>query len=217
MTLKSGKMRKVSPGRPKSLEKRASILKAAGDLFMKNGFGGATMDDVALRAGVSKLTVYNNFGTKEALFFEVIKTKCESHTGDDFFAKLPADNPKEELFTVGRAFMDLIFSDEAIAMHRVIIADGHANPDLAMMFYKAAPEQLFGRFAKYLERLEKKHDLFFADKIKAGKFFFAMFKGEPHMRAILNIPPKPSKKELDAFAKDCVDFFMRAHGVSARV
>jgi TetR/AcrR family transcriptional regulator, mexJK operon transcriptional repressor len=202
---------KPGPGRPKDLEKRAYILKTAGYLFMEKGFTGTTMDDIAAYAGVSKLTVYNNFGTKEALFHDVIKTKCESYAGDGLFASLPAQNPRKELFTIGRAFMDLIFSDDAIAMHRVIIADGHANPELAMMFYKAAPAKLFERFTRYLEKLEQKHTLHFPDKMKAGKFFFAMFKGEPHMRAILKIPPSPTKKELDAFARDCVDFFLRAH------
>jgi TetR/AcrR family transcriptional repressor of mexJK operon len=211
MNEKKKKATKPGPGRPKDLEKRAEILKAAGELFMLKGFAGTTMDDIAMAAGVSKLTVYNHFGTKEALFHDVIKAKCEVHAGDDLFTRLPANNPEAELFTVGRAFMDLIFSDDAIAMHRVIIADGQANPELAMMFYKAAPEKLFERFAKYLERLELNHDLSFPEKIKAGKFFFGLFKGEPHMRTILGIPPKPSKKELDAFAKDCVDFYLRAY------
>jgi len=210
MNEKKKKLSKSGPGRPKDLEKRADILKAAGDLFMNKGFAGTTMDDIADVAGVSKLTVYNHFGTKESLFHDVIKAKCEVHAGDNFFASLPAQNPTAELFMIGRAFMDLIFSDDAIAMHRVIIADGHAHPALAMMFYKAAPEQLFERFAKYLEKLEQKHDLSFPDKLKAGKFFFGMFKGEPHMRAILGIPPRPTKKELDAFAKDCVAFYLRA-------
>lgn len=193
------------------MEKRAEILRVAGELFMQKGFAGTTMDDIAIAAGVSKLTVYNHFGTKEALFHDVIKAKCEVHAGDDLFDRLPAKNPEAELFIVGRSFMDLIFSDDAIAMHRIIIADGHTNPELAMMFYKAAPEKLFERFAKYLERLEQGHELSFPDKRKAGKFFFGLFKGEPHMRAILNIPPKPSKKELDTFAKDCVEFYLKAY------
>jgi len=211
MNEKKKKSQKQGPGRPKDLEKRADILKAAGDLFMKNGFAGTTMDDIAKAAGVSKLTVYNHFGTKESLFHDVIKAKCETHAGDDLFARLSGKHPKNELFIIGRAFMDLIFSADAIAMHRIIIADGHANPDLAMMFYKAAPQQLFERFAKYLESLEQKNNLLFPDKIKAAKFFFGLFKGEPHMRAILNIPPKPSQHELDIFARDCVDFFIHAH------
>jgi TetR/AcrR family transcriptional repressor of mexJK operon len=213
MSDKRKKKANLRPGRPKDLDKRADILKAAGDLFMDKGFAGTTMDDIAGAAGVSKLTVYNHFGTKEALFHDVIKAKCESYTGDDLFSRLPGDHAESELFTVGRAFMDLIFSDDALSMHRVIIADGHAHPELALMFYKAAPEQLFGRFGKFLERLEQKDNLSFPDKIKAGKFFFGMFKGEPHMRALLRIPPKPSKAELDAFAKDCVDFYLRAHRI----
>lgn len=48
------------------------MLTAAATLFMRNGYAGTTMDDVAEEAHVSKRTLYNNFTSKEALFREVV-------------------------------------------------------------------------------------------------------------------------------------------------
>ena len=45
------------PGRPKDLGKRAAILGAAKEMFLDLGFNGVSMDGIAARAGVSKLTV----------------------------------------------------------------------------------------------------------------------------------------------------------------
>jgi AcrR family transcriptional regulator len=42
------------------------------DAFIENGFGATSMDDVARRAGTTKRTVYNNFGSKERLLEAVI-------------------------------------------------------------------------------------------------------------------------------------------------
>ena len=65
------------PGRPKDLEKRAAILEAAMALFPERGYEGVSMDAIAQQAGVSKLTVYNHFADKEALFAAAVITCCE--------------------------------------------------------------------------------------------------------------------------------------------
>jgi AcrR family transcriptional regulator len=57
--------------------KRDAILKGAKAVFLKRGFEGTSMDAVALRAGVSKMTVYRHFGSKESLFAGVITDLCE--------------------------------------------------------------------------------------------------------------------------------------------
>ena len=80
--------RPASPGRPKDLGKRAAILEAAKQLFSDQGFNGASMDQIAAEAGVSKLTVYSHFGDKEALFTAAVRAKCDEMLPDDLFQTL---------------------------------------------------------------------------------------------------------------------------------
>jgi TetR/AcrR family transcriptional repressor of mexJK operon len=199
------------PGRPKDLAKRADILMAAGDLFMKKGFGGTTMDDIASLANVSKLTVYNHFGSKENLFSEVICKKCDQFTGEDFFHHFDGSNPHKELKIIGNAFIDLIYSPEAVSMYRLMMTDGASSPELGVIFYKAGPQRLYERFIKYLSKLETNNTLSFPNKEKAATLFFDLFKGDLHMRALLNISPKPTKKDFDILTEDNVDFYLKAH------
>lgn len=49
--------------------KRATITQAAAEVFARKGFQGASMDDIATAAGVSKGTVYGYFENKEELFY----------------------------------------------------------------------------------------------------------------------------------------------------
>jgi len=65
------------PGRPKDMTKRAAILDAARQMFTQCDFDGVSMDQIAAAAGVSKLTVYNHFGDKDALFTAVIRYYCD--------------------------------------------------------------------------------------------------------------------------------------------
>ena len=59
-------------GPSRGARKRAAILEAAQQVFFANGFVGASMDQVAATAAVSKQTVYKHFSDKEALFREVV-------------------------------------------------------------------------------------------------------------------------------------------------
>jgi len=54
-------------------QKRGTILRAALDLFQAFGFSKVSIGDIAQRAGVSQVTIYNHFGNKEGLTREVIK------------------------------------------------------------------------------------------------------------------------------------------------
>jgi AcrR family transcriptional regulator len=62
------------PGRPRSAEAHAAILRAALELAVAGGFGGLTMEAIAARAGVGKATIYRRWKTKEALFAEAIQS-----------------------------------------------------------------------------------------------------------------------------------------------
>ena len=62
---------------PREVRER-QILKLAEDLFTERGFGRASMDELAARAGVSKPVIYDIVGSKEALY-----ERCFERAGDE--------------------------------------------------------------------------------------------------------------------------------------
>lgn len=52
---------------------RAALLKSAGSVFAKRGFHGATLDEIARRARLSKGAVYHHFESKEDLFLTLLE------------------------------------------------------------------------------------------------------------------------------------------------
>jgi AcrR family transcriptional regulator len=55
-------------------QKKESIRRAAIELFQVYGFNKVSIGDIARKANVSHVTIYNHFGSKEELIREVIKT-----------------------------------------------------------------------------------------------------------------------------------------------
>lgn len=58
---------------PRALAKRQAILDAAKRAFVRDGVGGASIDAIAMDAGVSRQTVYNQIGDKDQLFVAVVE------------------------------------------------------------------------------------------------------------------------------------------------
>ena len=59
-------------------QSKEDIRKAAWELFSQFGVDKVSMTDIARKAGVSQATIYNNFGSKEALAREFVTTMVES-------------------------------------------------------------------------------------------------------------------------------------------
>src|SRR6202166_2346228 len=85
-------------GPSRGARKKAAILEAAKQVFFANGFVGASMDQVAATAAVSKQTVYKHFSDKEALFREVVTNVVRARDAgitEDWFSS--GDESFEEL------------------------------------------------------------------------------------------------------------------------
>ncbi len=61
--------------RPTRAQTRERLLGAAGAVFAERGYDGASLDDVAVAAGLTKGAVYSSFASKEELFYAVIRER----------------------------------------------------------------------------------------------------------------------------------------------
>lgn len=199
------------PGRPKDLGKRAAILDAAKRLFANEGFAGASMDEIAAEAGVSKLTVYSHFGDKDALFAAAVRAKCEEMLPDDLFQQELKGPLRSQLIAIASGFFALISSDEAISTHRMMIAPGNGDDPLRKLFWEAGPQRTHDALAAFLQARVQAGELDIADTARATQQFFALIKGEMHSRMICGLYAKPQRGDVSAHVEATVDMFLRAY------
>ena len=84
--------------RPSSVRKHQAILAAAEQVFLRDGYLGANMDELAALSQVSKQTVYKHFGSKEALFIELVSTMT-TLAGNEVHDEVPDPAAADELPT----------------------------------------------------------------------------------------------------------------------
>ncbi len=118
----------------------SEIADAALEVFAKSGFESATMDEIAMKAGVSKGTIYLYYPSKEDLLVASVENKIERNQAQVLPLLSGATGLTDEKLTVKRAgeiltnaldgILTLITSKDSITMHRVIMAERHHSKKL---------------------------------------------------------------------------------------
>jgi len=143
-------------GRPKAADVEArmqELLQIAGALFLKNGYTKTSLESIARAAHVAVRTIYVKFGGKEGLLRAVLAAKR-----DRFFHSQPMDtDPRPFREIVGdfaRQMHQLLVSNEAVEMQRVVLAEAPTNPELADAFWNGGPRQTRDMLERFFARPE---------------------------------------------------------------
>ena len=147
------------PSPQKTQATRRTIVEAAFQEFLEHGYARGTTASVAQRAGLSKVTLFRYFDSKEALFEAVIQTHIASA------AVALQSSPMQEheavgeylLRTVGAA-ADVIDSSGRSATARLVAAEGLEFPLLAQVYRRYVNDALiehFGRLARLAARARR--------------------------------------------------------------
>ena len=205
---------KPAPGRPKDLAKRAAILEASKRLFLVHGFEGVSMDQIAARAGVSKLTVYSHFGDKETLFVDAVESYCDEQVPTALFTPSPAQPLRERLHGIAHAVYALLSSPEAVAGFRIMCSSSCTTENLPERFWEAGAGHLQAGFSALLARRTAAGELAVDDTARAASQFFALLRGDQHPRMVMGCGVRAGF-DVDAHIEATVDMFLRAYAAPA--
>jgi TetR/AcrR family transcriptional repressor of mexJK operon len=200
---------------------RAAIVDAGRVLFLRQGYAGTTMDDIAAAAGLTKRTVYNNYPDKGALFTEVVRDVIgyaeafARRLQDEFAADLPAARLAAMLDGLGQRLALGILRPDVIALRRLLIGEGRAFPSLAAHYFAHAPGQVMDALAAGFAGLDARQLLRVPDARLAAAQFAYLLVGEALDRAVLTgtLPPKA---RIVAAARDGVTTFVARYAAPAR-
>jgi len=96
------KYRSQVPPRPRSEAKRARIVDAAMRHFAEQGYHAARVADIATQLGIAKGSVFQHFGSKDGLFFEVYKKAVRAFPA---YLDAPAEVREQGFFEVLRYWL----------------------------------------------------------------------------------------------------------------
>ncbi len=207
-------MEKISAPQPPeglSPERRARILAGASEIFIADGYEGASMSRIAETANVSKGTLYNYFPGKEALFGAVVRQRCSAFVRE-VFGELQDDAPVEpELKRVGSIMMKLMLAPDSQAVFRVVVMEAAKFPELANIFMESGPRVMLRRLTAWLEVQNMAGQLHTPDPQFAAEQFFALTQTRLVLRSRIEPHYHATDAEIEEVLNGAIRVFLAAY------
>ena len=196
-------------------DRRNAILAVAMQSFIEHGYAATSMSSIAAAAGGSKATLWAHFASKAELFEAALGEATAAHQRDLAALLDPRDNLVDALRRYCRRFMQTIISPSAIALHRLIEAEGARFPEVGAIFYERAPKTTLTALARYIDAAMATGALRRDDAAQAAQMIISLCLGGSRQR-ILWSQPAPDQAAIECEADFVADIFLRAYAPIAR-
>jgi TetR/AcrR family transcriptional regulator, mexJK operon transcriptional repressor len=164
-------------GRPTDQAKRMAILAAAAQSFFNDGYAATSIEQIAAAAGVSKVTIYNNFNDKRGLFAAAVEQECEKIRSAFKLEDISRGTLRQRLTAIGEAMTSFLARPEMVQFERRIAAETEHEPNIGEAFLMAGPHRVKAAFARLLAAMHEAGEVDIADTDLAAEQFASMCKG----------------------------------------
>lgn len=189
------------------------VLAGAREVFMADGFDGASVDTIARVAGVSKATLYSYFPDKRLLFMEVAKAEC-ARLADEAVAVIDLTAPpREVLAEAGRRILGFFLTEFGVRVYRIFAAESDRFPELGRGFYEAGPAMVRERIVTYFHDAVGRGELKIDDMELAADQFAELCKIDIFPRLIFGVQGSFSVAEQRRVIDGAIETFLARYGV----
>ncbi|MDK8872293.1 MULTISPECIES: TetR/AcrR family transcriptional regulator [Paracoccus] len=188
------------------------VLEGARTIFLRDGFEGASVDDIAREAGVSKATLYSYFPDKRVMFMEVFRNELSREAADAsalIEVELPVGQVLPFIVQIISAHM---ISEFGLRIFRVSVGEAERFPSLAQEYYESGPALLRQQLIGYLERCVQRGELRIPDLELAADQLIELAGVTIHDRALFLGPQSVDKELLRKVNRSAVAMFLACYG-----
>jgi AcrR family transcriptional regulator len=184
------------------------MIAAATKVFLREGYGSASIDKVAHEAGVSTRTIYERFKNKADLLASVITRLVERDMVTLFGAELDRLSTRQALITIGETVTGRVRAPEAAALFRIVAAEAPRFPALAAKMRAGTKARVDNAVATYFRGQVLRGRLVLADPDRAAALFMQMVCAELHECLLFGSPDEMSKLDTVVHVQQVVDLFL---------
>jgi len=188
------------------------VLEGARDVFLADGFEGASVDAIARKAGVSKATLYSYFPDKRLLFMEVAKCECGNQIEEAGAILSPDAAPADALRDAGHKMTCFVLSDFGQAIFRMCVAESDRFPELGREFFRTGPAVFRGEMVAYLRIAAERGELVIDDVHLAADQFVELCHTTLFVETVFGVRKETRPEEIDRIVDGAVATFMARYG-----
>jgi TetR/AcrR family transcriptional repressor of mexJK operon len=202
----------------RSERRRQAIIQAATEVFLRNGYLGATTDEVAARAGVSKQTLYKHFADKQRLFAEIIM-ETTGQVVDELSHAVAGtlegtQDVRAALRELADGFLRGLLQPDVLRLRRLLIAEADRFPEVGRAWFDRGFDRTLVILGEAMQRLADRgllHDL--ADPTLAAYQFAGLVVYQPMNQVMFaGTDALPPADKLERIADAAVEMFLACYG-----
>jgi len=188
------------------------VLEGARAVFMADGFEGASVDEIARVAAVSKATLYNYFPDKRLLFMEVANAECLRQSREALDKIDMAAAPREVLCQAGQHFLRFITSTFGQQIFRICVAESDRFPEIGQSFYNSGPAVMRAEMVAYFVQAEERGALRIDDYELAADQFGELCKADLWPRLMFGVTKGVTDDQINRVVDGAVETFLARYG-----
>lgn len=189
--------------------KEKRILDAALAVFSEAGYSGASMDLIAVRAGVSKPTLYQYFGNKQSLFTAMLVPQREFML--KAFAESAGRDCVDVLYDFSWQYADFVLRPDMLSLARLIIGEAGRIPGIGELYQSVGPDTLRAGIVSYLETQRDAGALRFDDAELAAEDLWGLILSAPRTQALYRPDAVPGKRARALYIHNGLRVFLTAY------
>ena len=196
-------------GRPADEAKREAILAAAAASFFEHGYAASSIEQIAERAGVSKVTIYNRFGDKRALFAAAVDCECAKMRSNFEVPPMPEGSLRARLTAIAEAMSAFLSRPKMVQFERRIAAETEHDGEIGKAFLAAGPHRMKAAFVGFLAGMRDAGEIEVDDLDLAAEQFVSMCKGMGDLERRFG-HPEDARRDRERI-EGAVEVFCRAY------
>jgi AcrR family transcriptional regulator len=190
--------------------KRRQILDGARKVFMDLGFDGASMNEIARAAGVSKGTLYVYFADKSRLFEAIVEDEA-LEKGMIAYNLDPGRDVETTLREFGQAYIGAMCRPGGGSSIRTVMAIAERMPEVGCRFYQNVLARTINRLADYLQAHVGPDDLAIDDCGLAAAQFLQMCQATLFLPFVFQAEPAPSAERIARVVDSATRLFLQTY------
>lgn len=212
MTTSGHRFRKTFTRKRLEDDRLEELLNIAAEIFLSEGFNGASTNAIARRANASKATFYSRFPTKEDLFLAVIEHRMD-RISKAVVPVLSTDAPPAiALHEYGSKLVRTVLTREQVAFIRMIGMEAERFPKLAQRFFELGPGRGQKILTAYMRQSSERGYLRPENPERMAEHFISLISGGDVRWFILGLRSKPGPKPLNDHLRAALQTFLLAYG-----
>ncbi|MBC7180994.1 MAG: TetR/AcrR family transcriptional regulator [Roseovarius sp.] len=184
------------------------VLEGARRVFMRDGFEGASVDEIAREAQVSKATLYSYFPDKRLLFSEVARLECNRQAEEAMEVIAKGATVEHVLHEAATRILRFFLSDFGQQVFRICVSESHRFPELGQRFYASGPGLVRERLSKVLRPYVEAGILRIDDMDLAANQFGELCKGDLFIRSLCGMCQEVSEADIERVVNGAVEMFL---------